>query len=238
MAFDKILWVVNYDKLSDFVAEASAAKVTGVAIRTDNDLDAAITAFHAKNIKVYGWRWPSAKEDAAMKEAAKAVALFGKGLDGYYVDPEGEKGKPYDWDLPGLGPLAAKFSQTIANAAAGKPYGVTSHYRGKAQHKNLPWAEFFQHATVLLPQAYWRVEGGVVGHGDPADNYAQALKFWKAAGGKLERIKPMAGEIAFAKPAEINAYAAAAAANHVSELHFYTATDTVTPAVWAAIAAL
>ena len=60
MAFDKILWVVNYDKLSDFVAEASAAKVTGVAIRTDNDLDAAITAFHAKNIKVYGWRWPSA----------------------------------------------------------------------------------------------------------------------------------------------------------------------------------
>ena len=74
MAFDKILWVVNYDKLSDFVAEASAAKVTGVAIRTDNDLDAAITAFHAKNIKVYGWRWPSAKEDAAMKEAAKAHA--------------------------------------------------------------------------------------------------------------------------------------------------------------------
>lgn len=238
MAFNKILWVVNYDKLATFVAEAVAANVTGVAIRTDNDLDAAITAFHAKNIKVYGWRWPSAMEDAAMKEAAKVVGLFGRGLDGYYVDPEGEPGKPYDWDKPGLGPLATKFSKAITAAAGGKPYGVTSHYRAKAQHKNLPWAEFFQHATVLLPQAYWRVEGGVVGHGDPADNYRQAIKFWKAAGGKQSLIVPMAGEIAVAKPTEIDAYAAEATANGVSELHFYTATEKVKPAVWSAIAAL
>lgn len=238
MSFDKILWVVNYDKLDEFVAQASAAKVTGVAIRTDNDLEAAIPAFHAKGMKVYGWRWPSAKEDAAMKEAAKAVSLFGKGLDGYYVDPEGEPGKPYDWDKPGLGLLAAKFSAAVANAAAGKPYGVTSHYRAKARHGNLPWAEFFQHATVLLPQSYWRVGAGVVGHGDPADNYRQGIKFWKAAGGKQALIKPMAGEIAFAKPSEINAYAAEATANGVSELHFYTATETVKPATWSAIAAL
>jgi hypothetical protein len=238
MAFSKTLWVVNYDKLADFVADAVAAKVTGVAIRTDNDLDAAIQAFHARNIKVFGWRWPSAKEDAAMKEAAKVVGLLGRGLDGYYVDPEGEPGKPYDWDRPGLGPLASKFSKAITDAAHGKPYGVTSHYRAKAQHKNLPWAQFFEHATVLLPQAYWRVEGGVVGHGDPADNYRQSIKFWKAAGGKQDRIAPMAGEIAFAKPAELKAYAKEATANGVADLHFYTATETIKPATWAAIAAL
>ena len=55
MAFtNEVLWVVNYPDLSDFVLKAAYIGATRVAIRTDNDVSTAITAFHAKNIQVYG----------------------------------------------------------------------------------------------------------------------------------------------------------------------------------------
>jgi hypothetical protein len=53
---EKILWVVNYNSLDQFVQRAIAAKVTGVAIRTDNNVTNAITAFHNNGMKVFGWR--------------------------------------------------------------------------------------------------------------------------------------------------------------------------------------
>ena len=86
MAKEKILWVVNYDQLSAFLTQAVAIGATGVAIRTDNDIAGAIPRFHQKGIKVFGWRWPSAMRDAAMKEANKVVGLYQQGMDGYYVD--------------------------------------------------------------------------------------------------------------------------------------------------------
>src|SRR5262245_57162672 len=147
---EKVLWVVNYDQLEEIRDRAMAVKATAVAIRTDNDLVKAIPAFHNKGIQVYGWRWPSAKRDAAMPEANKVIELFTQGLDGYYVDPEGAQGKPWDWDQHGLAPLANDFCQTITVAAAGKPFGTTSHYRGKKTFGKLPWATFFQHSTVFL----------------------------------------------------------------------------------------
>lgn len=98
METEKVLWVVNYDELKWFVGRAKYVKATAVAIRTDNDLLKAIPAFKDEGIKVYGWRWPSAKRDAAMKEAAKVADLLAKGLDGYFVDPEGDTGKPWDWN--------------------------------------------------------------------------------------------------------------------------------------------
>ena len=191
----KILWVVNYDSMQDFLDTAVRVGATGVAIRTDNDVVKAITAFHAPGIQVFGWRWPSAKRDAAMKEAAKALALFEQGMDGYFVDPEGAPGQPYDWDRPGLAPLAAEFCAMVADAAGPRSFGVTSHYRGKKVYPKLPWAAFFKRATVLLPQAYWHVDGGVVGHGLPADNYRVSIDFWQATGGKRALIVPMAGEL-------------------------------------------
>ena len=42
----------------------------------------------SKKISVFGWRWPSAKRDAAMKEADKVVNLLSTGMDGYYLDPD------------------------------------------------------------------------------------------------------------------------------------------------------
>jgi hypothetical protein len=232
----KTLWVVNYNSVQEFLAKAVAVGATAVAIRTDNNISAAIPLFHARNIQVFGWRWPSAKRDAAMKEAAKVVGLLAEGLDGYYVDPEGDPGKPWDWNQKGLESLAEDFCSAIKTAAPDKPFGTTSHYRINRVFPDLPRAIFFKYSDVFLPQAYWRSTDGVIGHGMPADNYAVALDFWRSAGADPARIVPMAGEIAVATAAEIGAYAAAAATHDIPSLHFYAFEDDVRAAVWNAIA--
>jgi len=235
MSKEKVLWVVNYDKLDTFIAQAKAANATAVAIRTDNDLGTAIPMCHKNGLKVYGWRWPSARRDAAMNEARKVVALFGKGLDGYYVDPEGDKGQPWDWDQPGLDALAKDFCAAITAASNGKPFGVTSHYRAASVFPHLPWQAFFSAATVMLPQAYWRCKDGLIGHG-PQDNYAKSLSDWKLAGAAANQsIVPMAGELAYATASEIDTYAAMCAA-HDADMHFYAAEGAIATAVWDAVA--
>lgn len=235
---EKILWVVDYDNVQTFAKAALQAGATGVAIRTDNDLATALKVFHGKGIKVYGWRWPSAQRDAAMREADRVATAFHSGLDGYYVDPEGEPGQPYDWNRPGLEGLADDFCSAIVDASEGRVFGVTSHYRAKAVFAQLPWSTFFRHAGVFLPQAYWRVAGGTVGTGVPADNYDKAIAAWSAAGAPRAQIVPMAGELALVRPSELAAYARAADKHGVRQLHFYTYEKQVPSATWAAIAAL
>jgi len=235
---EKILWVVNYDNVQTFAKVAVHTGATGVAIRTDNDLGRALDVFHALGIKVYGWRWPSAQRDAAMREADRVATAFHGGLDGYYIDPEGEPGQPYDWDRDGLDALADEFCTAITQASEGRVVGVTSHYRAKAVFRRLPWATFFRHADVFLPQAYWRVAGGPVGSGRPADNYLAAIESWAAAGAERARIVPMAGEVARVRPPELAEYAQAARQQAVNALHFYAFGPQVPPAVWSAIAAL
>ncbi len=237
MARSKILWVVNYDSLEDFVSKSREVGATGVAIRSDNNLPAAISAFHDRNIKVFAWRWPSAMRDPCMREADKIVDLLDKGLDGYFVDPEGAPGKPYNWDQPGLDALAEEFCRAITSAAPGKPFGTTSHYRGKRTFSNLPWASFFRFSSLLLPQAYWRSTDGTIGHGIPQDNYNKSLQFWAETGGDRAKIVPMAGELAVSTADEIREYANAAAAQNIGDLHFYTHEDGVHSTVWDAVAA-
>lgn len=234
---DKTLWVVNYDKLDEFVAKSVEVGATGVAIRTDNDVSNAIDVFHKKGIKVYGWRWPSAKLDPAMKEANKVIGLLSEGLDGYFVDPEGAPGKPYDWDVAGLDGLADQFCKAIVSKSGGRPFGVTSHYRAAKVFPKLPWQTFFKHASVLLPQAYWRSTQGTIGHGIPEDNYTTSITFWTNAGGDPKKIVPMAGELAVSTASEVRAYVKAAAAQEIDTLHFYTYEDGVKDSVWQAIAA-
>jgi hypothetical protein len=233
---EKVLWVVNYNTIGQFVDMADRAGATAVAVRTDNQVELAIQRFHAKGIKVYGWRWPSANTDPCMKEAAKAARLLKDAdMDGYFADPEGEPGKPYDWNRPGLANLADDFCQTVKAGDPTKRFGVTSHYKASLLFADLPFATFFAHADVLLPQAYWRVAGGNVFKGDPAQNYRLSLKHWQNAGGAADKIVPMGGEIALTTPAKIAEYTGAAALADRSELHFYTAGQGVPDAVWAAI---
>lgn len=234
----KVLWVVNYDKLDDFVRQAVAVKATAVAIRSDNNLVAAITKFHAEKIDVYGWRWPSSQGDACMKEASKIADLIkNDGLDGYFVDPEGAPGKPYDWDRAGLSGLATDFVGTIKAADENKRFGVTSHYLAKFCFPNIPWAAFFQHADVYLPQSYWRSTEGIIGHGDPADNYAVGIDRWTKSGAAADKIVPMGGELGSTTVKDLNAHVAAAAAHGRDELHFYVSEPSVTQPIWNAIAA-
>ena len=236
-ATEKILWVVNYRTLDEFLQKAVAVGATGVAIRTDNNLAKAIPAFHDKNIEVFGWRWPSAMHDPCMVEADRVVNLLANGLDGYFVDPEGAPGKPFDWDKEGLDELADEFCSAITSAAPDKPFGVTSHYRGMKTFPNLPWRTFFQHATVLLPQSYWRSSEGTIGHGIPEDNYRVALDLWTQTGGDKAKIVPMAGELASSTADEIGKHVAEAAAQRIDVLHFYTHESAVKPSVWDAVAA-
>jgi hypothetical protein len=234
----KILWVVNYNDVQAFARAARHMGATGVAIRTDNNLAQALDVFHGIGMQVFGWRWPSAQHDSAMREADKVASAFHAGLDGYFADPEGAPGYPWDWDRSGLEVVAEQFCAAITAAAQGKPFGVTSHFRAKEIFPHLPWATFFRHADVFLPQAYWRVAGGPVGKGIPSENYGKAISAWSAAGATPSRIVPMAGEIALAQPAEIADYGKAALRHRVKDLHFYAHRPQVSGAVWEAIAAL
>lgn len=233
----KILWVVNYDSLDAFVAKAVDIGATGVAIRTDNNVAKALPKFQAAGIKVFGWRWPSAKQDSALGEADMAADLLAKGMDGYFVDPEGRPGKPYDWDQTGLEEIADAFCKTIKSAKPDALLGVTSHYLAKFTYPKLPWKTFFAQADVLLPQAYWRSTEGIIGHGIPADNYTVSIDRWTKSGGDQSRIIPMAGELGVSKPAEIAAHAKAAEAAGRTDLHFYAYDTSVSDAVWAAVKA-
>jgi len=196
----------------------------------------ALDIFHAAGLAVYGWRRPPVLRDPAMREAERACDLFAHGLDGYYVGPEGAPGQPaFDWDRPGLAGLATSFCETVSSAANGRPFGVTSHYRAMAQHPHLPWAAFFAHATVLLPQAWWRGGRASERHGDPAEHYATSIKLWEAAGGEHDLIVPMAGPLNKVSATEITAYAAKATSEGVEDLHFYADQPSVRPAVRAAV---
>jgi Putative peptidoglycan binding domain len=233
---EKILWVVDYNSLAQFIQRAVAAKVTAVAVRTSNNMPEAIAAAHAANLKIYGWRWPSAQPNGAMAEANRAATLLTQGLDGYFADPEGEPGQPFDWNQPGLADLANQFCTTIKSAAGTKPLGVTSHFLAKQRFPNLPWAAFFQHADVLLPQAYWRVSDGPVHHANPVENFRDSIQAWVAAGGVKEKIQPMAGELRRVTGAEIGQYVGEANNQGITTLHFYTDEAGITEDVWNAIA--
>ena len=232
---EKILWVVDYNSLSQFIQRAVAARVTAVAVRTSNNMPEAIAAAHAANLKIYGWRWPSAQPVGAMAEANRAATLLTQGMDGYFADPEGEPGQPFDWNQPGLADLANQFCTTIKSAAGTKPLGVTSHFLAKERFPNLPWAAFFQHADVLLPQAYWRVAQGPVHHANPVQNFRDSIEAWVQAGGAREKIQPMAGELRRVTGAEISEYVGEANSQGITTLHFYTDEAGITQDVWNAI---
>ena len=234
----KTLWAVGYSSLSRFIQIAQSIGASEVAIRTDNNLERAIDRFHEVGIGVIGWRWPSAERARAMIEADRAKKFFDLGMDGYYVDPEGAPGEHYDWDQQGLEGGASDFCSAIVAAAAGRRFGVTSHFRGKFQHRNLPWAQFFEQADVLLPQSYWRTSKGTVKGGDPAANYREGISSWVATGGSLSLICPMAGELASVQGVELNSYGAQATQSGVAAGHFYTYDDKVTDDVWATVATL
>jgi hypothetical protein len=238
LAAEKILWVVGYNSIAQFIQRALAANVTAVAVRTsnDNDLPHAIPAAHAANLKIYGWRWPLSSASGAMTEANRAATLLTQGMDGYFADPEGEPGQPFDWNKPGLAPLADQFCTTIKSAAGTKPLGVTSHFLAKQRFPNLPWAAFFQHADVLLPQAYWRVAQGPVHHANPVENFRDSIQAWVQAGSAREKIQPMAGELRRVSGAEIGQYVGEAGNQGITTLHFYTDEPGISQDVWSAIA--
>ena len=128
-----------------------------------------------------------------------------------------------------------RFCDRIISSAPDKELGITSDHRGRQTFPSLPWAAFFQYATLLLPQAYWRSTDGRIGRGTPAANYQVALACWREAGAGDLPIVPMAGELGSATAAEIGQYAEVAREHDVQSLHFYCDDESVTEEVWSAV---
>lgn len=232
----KVLWIVNMNTEAvetAFSKHALAIDATAVCIRTSaTRFPDTISRFHDLGLKVYAWRWPSARETKCLDEAKLVVKLIGKGLDGYIVDPESDTaGASNDWNDTDLAPLAAKFCETITDAAPdGFLFGTTSGcaYPAANMKPDIPWKEFFTASTALYPQCYWRwtnpstgQAGQKINGGTPQKAIDKAMPSWSAA--SLGRpIVPMAGEVDVVNEAEIAAYGAALAAMGVTEGHFYT----------------
>lgn len=233
----KILWTVNINSDAAetlFAKHALAINATGVCIRTSaTQLPDAIKRFHDLGLKVYAWRWPSAKKTACLAEAtAVATELIPAGLDGYIADPESDKkGANNDWNDASLAPLAAEFCKTILDAAPNSfVFGTTSGcaYPAPNMKPNIPWKEFFTASNTLYPQCYWRwtnpdtgQRGQKINGGTPQNAINKGVPAWQAKSlGKP--IVPMAGEVDVVTEDEIAAYGQALANMGVTEGHFYT----------------
>jgi hypothetical protein len=255
----KVLWVVN---MADSAAEsrllehAKTAGIGTVCIRSTNQrLADAIGRFHAKDIKVYAWRWPAVQASTAPHHFAPDEAdfvvntLIPAGLDGYMVDPESDPHRAVDdWNDTSLAPLAKAFCVRIKDGAAASGranfrFGTTSgcSYPNPNNRPDIPWSEFAAASDVLLPQSYWRVatdNGPSPANGaTPKKAIARGLASWGLiAGGKP--IVPMAGEIDLDTPEEIAAYGAEMQRKGLTEGHFYADNANVPASIVTAIAAL
>jgi hypothetical protein len=250
----KVLWVVGMTDVASenrLLQHAQAAGIGTVCVRSTNArLPDAIARFHAKNIKVYAWRWPAVRPTTgvphyyAPDEADYVVTtLMPKGLDGYMADPESDNpGDANDWNDVSLAPLAKAFCKRIRDGATAAGLGnfrigVTSGCIYPTNHAKIPWQEFVAASDVLLPQSYWRVAGGSANGGKPQTAIAKGLTSWSAiAAGKP--IVPMAGEIDLVDATGIAAYGTEMKNKGIIEGHFYADSANVSSAVLTAIAAL
>lgn len=66
----KVLGVVGCNDADSIPASAVSMGMKRVAIWNDNDIPTAVRKFHAKEIEVFGWRWPCSDPMHAAAAAA------------------------------------------------------------------------------------------------------------------------------------------------------------------------
>lgn len=211
------LWITDMGAgdVATMLAHAKAARASIVCIRsTSTALPAAIAAFAAAKIEVYGWRWPAVRKPGpggaahyyALDEAAYVVGtLLPKGLKGYIVDAESDHPDDInDWNSTAHTSLAEQFCGAIRQGAQAHGikdfhFGVTSGCQYPTNFAHIPWKTFVAAADALYPQTYWRALGKtgcapIKGADTPASAYAHGIASWKTiAAGKP--IVAVAGEI-------------------------------------------
>jgi len=127
--------------------------------RSFTDMAAAVAAFRAAGIKVWGWHYIYGgvhfRKDGTFyvsgatpaEEAQYAVQQVQKlGLDGYIIDAERE------YKVYKQGERASQFMAGLVGI--GVPMGLSS-YRFPNYHKELPWSAFLAGCQVHMPQVYW-----------------------------------------------------------------------------------
>lgn len=229
MAFqERVLWVENGNQLEQLMAKAADLRVTAIAVRGTMNVGASIDAARHHNLKIYLWRYPYT-DDGSIKAAKDQAIEFlskpgSKGVDGYFFDPEGSDSEVSNWNTDALGKVALKYCEDVAQVAKREKriFGITSHYACGEIWTDIPWNDMFKTADVLLPQAYWCDDKSQeVCTGNPATTYEKSFANWATYGGDRGKIFPVGGEICRCTGAQVHAYAAAAAAQLRTAIHFY-----------------
>ena len=100
-----------------------------------------------KGIKVYGWHYLYGNEpNSESTVAVRRIRQFN--LDGYVLDVEKE------YKQAGKKTAARRFMDQIRSAYPALPIALSS-YRYPSLHPQVPWKEFLEHCTVIMPQVYW-----------------------------------------------------------------------------------
>ena len=147
------------DDVAGAVARCVAAKIDFVLIKAGIDgkpwaqfSAAAVTAFHAAGIRVYGWSYDTPGHEKAHADLILSCCLAG--ADGFCIDAEKE------WEIGGSDALADAYHDAID--ALGLPATFElSHapFDVIAQHGSFPYTHLTRGCGAVLPQAYWSEHG-------------------------------------------------------------------------------
>jgi hypothetical protein len=135
--------------------------------RSYSDMPAAVRAFKAAGIQVWGWHyiyggvhfrsdgtWYVSGATPAQEAVFAAEQVVTLGLDGYIIDAE-QQYKVYNQAA-----RARAFVTALADRELPVPIGLSS-YRYPALHPELPWREFLPICDFHMPQVYWQPGGAV-----------------------------------------------------------------------------
>ncbi len=106
-----------------------------------------VSALRAQGIKVWGWHYIYG--DNPIGEANVGIARIKQyNLDGYVIDVEKE------YKDSGKKTAATKFMNQVRSAYPNLAIALSS-YRYPSLHPQVPWTEFLDQCSMVMPQVYW-----------------------------------------------------------------------------------
>jgi len=106
-----------------------------------------ISELRSRGLKVYGWHYIYGNEpNGESTIAIRRISQFN--LDGYVLDVEKE------YKESGKKPAATRFMGQLRSAFPALTIALSS-YRYPSLHPQVPWNEFMESCTIIMPQVYW-----------------------------------------------------------------------------------
>jgi hypothetical protein len=212
-------------------------------------LPAAVAAFRAAGLKVWGWHFLYgilAGRNVAVQEAENALRqIEALGLDGYALDFENTGNPRFSWRG---GPVVANALMQRLRAGLGPDYAIAAKSHGfmfrhgsdnRPLQPQIPFDAFIEHCTVLMPQVYWVRD-------TPERRLPESLRQYTTRypgkpfipTGSAYGERQADGRAWSAQPAEITAFLDLAQGHGLPAVGFYSWNSAArTPGLWDAIAA-